>query len=315
MITYDQLMAGVPASAPHRPLLEALYVTKKWITEPMLKSLEPVDVPAYLREVEELWAVASRMKGQPTDRAIAQLLSGLTFDSDTFLRLQIEFAKTGELKSSDFDAVNAAVYSSPEKMAAYLDGLLCTYIAWPNHYRLMRYYRDRYLTTGTGGACLEIGPGHGWLARAQLLSNPANVLTGIDISPSSVAYTTGVLKASGIADERFKVFIADCRKGLPDGSPTFDRVVIAEVIEHLDDPDTILKSAVSHAHAGTTFFVTTTVNIEAIDHIYLFRELEEVRDMMRRCGLRIIDELDMPLTMKLKMAKPMYEVALICTKA
>ncbi|MFO0827692.1 MAG: class I SAM-dependent methyltransferase [Phycisphaerales bacterium] len=315
MVTYDDLLAHAPKDAPYRPLLEALFVGKRWITEPMLKSLDPSEITTYLNEVAQIWSAASGMKGLPADQAVAQLVGGLLFDSDTFLRLQIEFAKTGELKSKDFDAVNAAVYSSPEKMAQYLDGLLVTYIGWPNHYRLWRYYVERYLPRGTYGACLEIGPGHGWLARGQLMANPKNRLTGLDISPSSVAYTSGILKASGIAADRFSLSIADCRKGLPHGSPTYDRVVIAEVIEHLDDPDTLLRSAVAHAHAETMFFITTTVNIEAIDHIYLFRDLEEVRAMMRRCGLEIVDELDLPLSMKLKMERPMFEVAVICKKA
>lgn len=318
MITYEAMLERAPKDADYLPLLEALYVRKRWITEPMLKSLEEPMLDEYLAEVASIWRVVKKMKSLPPEQAIEQLVSGLVFDSDSFLRLQIQFAKSGELKSKDFDAVNAAVYSSAEKMAHYLDGLLLTYIAWPNHYRLLRYYKEKYLAHGPYGHCLEIGPGHGWLALNQLLASPKNTLRGLDISPHSIAYTRGVLESAGVAGGRYTLEIADCRKGLPSSTlppgGKFDRVVIAEVIEHLDDPDTILKSTVQHGHADTLYFITTTVNIEAIDHIYLFRSLQEVRDMMDRCGLRIVDELDMPLQMKLKMEAEMFEVALVCKK-
>ena len=65
------------------------------------------------------------------------------------------------------------------------------------------------------------------------------------------------------------------------------------------------------------FFITTVVNLEAVDHIFLFRKLQEVRDFCEKtCGLRIVDELDMPLKMNLKdMKDEAFEVAVVCRKA
>jgi len=238
----------------------------------------------------------------------------LQFHSIEFLKLQLQFAKKGEYRSSDYDAVYKEVYNAPQVMQRYLDGLLLTYVAWPNHYRLLKYYQQNYLTQGPYGMCLEIGPGHGWLALQQLKANPANRLLGLDISSSSVQYTNSVLKAAGVSPQRYSVREHNALTGI-DGSDRFDRVVIAEVIEHLPNPAELLKLAVSRSHKDTLFCITTVVNIEAVDHIYLFRELHEIADLLGSCGLKIVHELDLPLKMNLQLPKPAYEVAVICNPA
>src|SRR5262249_2330056 len=158
------------------------------------------------------------------------------------------------------------------------------------------------------------GPGHGWLALQQLKANRANRLIAIDISPHSVEYTRAVLQAAGVDQTRYDIRQVKAEEGLK-GLGAFDRIVMAEVIEHLATPQQVLSDALPHAHRDTLFFITTVVNIEAVDHIYLFRELQEVRQLLESCKLTIVDELDLPLKLNLPMPKPAYEVALICRLA
>lgn len=318
MLTYEQIVAALPAGFSSRSLLDAMYLKNQWLTKPMLEALEPGMLPAYLREVEDIWTVMRKMRPDQTeDERLAEAIKGLQFHSMEFLKLQIEFAKTGEYKSSDYDTVFKEVYSNAEVMQKYLDGLLLTYIAWPNHYRLLNWYRDAYLAKAPPGECLEIGPGHGWLALCQLRSHASNRFLGLDISPHSVAYSRGCLKAAGIDQSRWKVLEVDAQKGIAGHEKPFDRVVIAEVIEHLANPEVIVEAALKHSKPDALFFITTVVNLEAVDHIYLFRQLQEVRDFCeKKCGLKILDELDMPLKMNLKdMKDEAYEVALVCRRA
>lgn len=313
-ITYADLVSALPKDATCAALLKALYLDKSWILKPMLEALTLEMLPAYLKDVEDIWTVMRNSKPSTTDvDRLAEGMKGLTFHSMEFLKRQIEFAKTGEYKASDYDEVYRDVYSNEVVMAQYLDGLLLTYIAWPNHYRLLNWYRDAYLSRAPAGECLEIGPGHGWLALWQLRSNHANQFLGLDISPHSVAYSRAIIGAGGVRSERWRVLECDAQKGIVNHSKRFDRVVIAEVIEHLDHPEVVVNLAREHSHSGTLFFITTVVNIEAVDHIHLFRSLDEVRDFCRdKCGLEIVDELDLPLKMKLQMSGEAYEVALIC---
>ena len=318
MLTYDQIAAATPPGFSSRNLLEGMYLRNSWLTKPMLEALEPGMLPAYLREVEDIWTVMRKMRPDQTeDQRLTEAMKGLQFHSMEFLKRQIEFAKTGEYKASDYETVYNEVYNNASVMQNYLDGLLLTYIAWPNHYKLLNWYRDAYLAKAPAGECLEIGPGHGWLALLQLRSNPANRFLGLDISPHSVAYTRGCLTSAGISPERWKVLEVDAQKGIAGHEKPFDRVVIAEVIEHLAQPQIIVEAAKAHSKPDALFFITTVVNLEAVDHIFLFRKLQEVRDFCEKtCGLRIVDELDMPLKMNLKdMKDEAFEVAVVCRKA
>lgn len=317
MVTFDDITRALPAGSRCGDLLRAMYVDKAWILKPMLEFLEPAMLPAYLKEVEDIWMVMRTMRpGTPEKQRLDEGMKGLAFHSMEFLKRQIEFAKTGEYKASDYDTVYKEVYSNEAVMAQYLDGLLLTYIAWPNHYRLLNWYREAYLAKAKPGECLEIGPGHGWLALWQLRSSAANRFLGLDISPHSVAYTRGVLAAAGIESSRWQVLEQDAQKGIAAHEKPFDRVVIAEVIEHLAKPEIIVNAARDRSHKDTLFFITTVVNLEAVDHIHLFRSLQEVRDFCTgKCGLAIVDELDMPLKMNLKMEDEAYEVALVCRSA
>ena len=313
-VRFEEILSALPAGATCEPLLRSMYLDKSWILKPMLESLTSAGLRDYVAEVEDIWSVMRAARPATTEsERLAEGMRGLAFHSMEFLKRQIEFAKTGEYRASDYAEVYRDVYSNEAVMAQYLDGLLLTYVAWPNHYRLLKWYRDAYLAAARPGECLEIGPGHGWLALWQLRSSPANRFLGLDISPHSVAYSRSILSAGGIAADRWSVLERDARQGIESHPRPFDRVVIAEVIEHLEHPELIVNAARQHSHKDTLFFITTVVNIEAVDHIHLFRSLGEVRAFCTdKCQLEVVDELDWPLKMNLKMDGDPFEVALIC---
>ena len=314
MITFEAIERRIPPSAAYAPLLHALYVRNEWLLRAMLEALDESELPAYLADVERIWNTLHALHPIDPAERVSEVIKGLQFHSMEFLKLQIQFAKTGQYRSADAAVIEREIYQVGSKMQQYLDGLLLTYIAWPNHYRLLRWYRQAYLQTGPYGRCLEIGPGHGFLALEQLLVSERNTLTARDLSPHSVEYTRNVLRVNGIPEARYDVRQTNAQKGLDTDIPSFDRIVIAEVLEHVQDPLGIMRSLAERAHAQTLFFVTTVVNIEAPDHIYLFRSLDEVRDLLRRADLHVVDELDLPLKMNLTLKEPAYEVAVVCRK-
>lgn len=321
MVTYTDIAAALdatPGAGASRPILEALYTRNEWLLKPMLAYLEPAMLPDYVRLADEVWSTMRAISPLPEAERVAQAVRGLQFHSMEFLKLQMQFAKAGaaEYKAKDYDKVFAEVYGNASTMQQYLDGLLLTYISWPNHHRLLRWYIERYTRVAAPGKCLEIGPGHGWLALEQVRSNPANTLLGLDISPHSVAYTNAVLGAAGPGVRgRYRVIETDAQKELAGVAEPFQRIVVAEVIEHLPDPGAMLRMLARHATRETLWFITTVVNIEAPDHLFLFRSLEEVREFFTGCGLAIVEELDLELKMSIKLPAPAFETAYVCRLA
>ena len=312
MISFDALERSIPSGAEYAPLLGVLCGENKWMFRPMLEMLTESMLPEYFREVADIWRTLQAIRSTPPQQRIAEVVGGLQFHSLEFLKRQVQFAKTGHYQSCDADEIYREIYHVDERMWRYLDGLLLSYVAWPNHYRMLKWYRDAYLRQGPFGRCLEIGPGHGFLALEQLRASGHNSLTALDISPHSVDYTRAVLKAHAISPSRYDVRVANAQNGLETDIACFDRIVLAEVIEHVTDPSEIVRSLVKRAHPETVFFVTTVVNVDAPDHIYLFRTLQEVRGLLDDCSLTITDELHLPLKMNLRLDEPPYEVAFVC---
>lgn len=311
MITAEELLEHVAGDETIVGLLEALYIGNQRLLTSMLGMLRAGQIMEYLDTVRAIWRVLSAMGRDSQTARLKEAVAGLQFHSIDFLRRQAAFVRTGDYQAEDAQAVYEEVYCSESVMREYLDGLLLTYIAWPNHYRLLQFYRNRYLSKGPRGRCLEIGPGHGFLALLQLQADNGNTLLGVDISPHSVAFSDELLTVAGIDRARFEICEGDATNDFAGVTGPFDRIVVAEVIEHVEQPQTLLRSAVKHSHPETLLFLSTVVNIEAIDHLYLYRSLDEVREMIDECGLAIVEELDLPLEFADAPAES-FEVALVC---
>ncbi|MCH8822019.1 MAG: class I SAM-dependent methyltransferase [Planctomycetes bacterium] len=311
IVSVEALLESAADDPTISTLLEALFIGNQRLLTPMLQMLRPEMIDEYLDSARVIWNAISAMSDQDPSTRLDEIIKGLQFHSVDFLRRQVAFARTGDYQAEDAQTVYEEVYHSASVMKEYLDGLLLTYIAWPNHYRLLQFYRDSYLAQGPSGRCLEVGPGHGFLALLQIQSHEDNTLLGIDISPYSVAYSKECLAAAGVDGSRFEIRLGDATDNYANVTECFDRIVMAEVLEHVEQPQTLLRSAVKCSHDQTLIFLSTVVNIEAIDHLYLYRSIEEVRQMIDDCGLTIVEELDMPLEFASE-ASESYEVALIC---
>jgi len=70
----------------------------------------------------------------------------------------------------------------------------------------------------------------------------------------------------------------------------FDFITIGEVLEHLENPSALLQRAADLLKENGTLFITTPANAPTIDHIYLFRNAEDIRRLIRDAGLTVETE-------------------------
>ncbi len=59
-----------------------------------------------------------------------------------FLKEQIRFRKSGVYRINDASVAQQEVYSDLKVMRYYMVGLLLSYLFWPNHYKLFRFFRE-----------------------------------------------------------------------------------------------------------------------------------------------------------------------------
>lgn len=106
-------------------------------------------------------------------------------------------------------------------------------------YTLAKFFSSfysMYLRTGAQSV-LEVGCGEGFILDALAKRELDKDMVGVDISPDAVQI------ASNISAATIKYA---CAKGqnLPFTDNSFDLVIMSEVLEHVDEPEKILKEAI-----------------------------------------------------------------------
>jgi 2-polyprenyl-3-methyl-5-hydroxy-6-metoxy-1,4-benzoquinol methylase len=223
----------------------------------------------------------------------------ISFD---FLRLQSRFLKSGRYKRDDAEALIRDLYRNSEKMEGYyLDGLFLTYAFWPNHAQILRFYQESFLAAQkSDGPLLEVGIGHGLMALLTLRNLAGITLTGLDVSPAALVYAQRLLSRHGISANGYSLHEVDVMNeedmasvSTPEGG--WSGAICCEVVEHVMNPRALLTRIYAMLRPGAQFFMTTVVNIEAEDHVYLFENSEQIRELTAKCGFNTEKELILTL--------------------
>ena len=197
----------------------------------------------------------------------------------------IEFSRSGKYTSSTFDEVNARVYARPETMEYYMHGLIMSQFLWKHHYQMVEFF------TGTlpgykrsTKSYLEIGVGHGYyLSKALEILDAQTEFTVVDISETSIALAKNFVNDEWVNYNLQNIYDYD-------SSNKFDFITLGEVLEHVEDPLQLLLKINDLLSDNGTLFFTTPTNAPAIDHIYLFNNVDEIRDLAKAAGFKIESE-------------------------
>lgn len=230
--------------------------------------------------------------------SLTQVCADYRFLCDRLMEEELHFRRHGVYRLVRFQDALDQVYANAEFMKRYMNFLLISYVLWDNHARAIAHFEKDYLPAlPPGTAHLEIGPGHGLLLN--LAANSARVasVTGWDISRTSIERARGCLAAMGnqrrvdlVEQDLFAASSAESE------ASRYGSVVLAEILEHLEDPVAALKAVARRMHPGARLWVHVPINSPAPDHIYLLRTPEEAVDLVRAGGFEPIDAAFFPMT-------------------
>lgn len=210
---------------------------------------------------------------------------------DTF-REQVYFRRHGHYRYRTYDEVANSVYHHPEYMNQYMYGLALSTFLWPNHLAMYRFFIDT-LPKQRAGRYLEVGPGHGFYFMQAMHHSQYDFFQGVDISATSVEMTNSILASKDFAKSpNYLITQSDFFKW--DSQKKFDCLVMAEVLEHVEQPLAFLQQLHLLANNGAHVFITTCINAPAIDHIYLYPNIESLRLQINESGFSIRNELVIP---------------------
>jgi SAM-dependent methyltransferase len=247
--------------------------------------------PEYASVVETPLRLINHLSGGSPDAA-EQACRGYISFCNTFFEKQIDFMRTQQYRASDYEQINADVYQNVDYMSRiYYPALLLSYLFSSNYFALYRNFRERFIPMAqqAKGFSCEIGIGHGLLSASLLASIPGLAGCGIDISPVAVEVTERVSSFFRLL-RPIVTQVADATQSIPlEDGRAYPVMICAEVLEHLPDPAKILRNIHTALAQDGILFLTASVNMESVDHLYLFHSDDEVVQMVEDCGFQVID--------------------------
>lgn len=207
---------------------------------------------------------------------------------------QVKFMRTGEYPVSKTSDAIEHVYNDEQEMLSYMIGLALSQYLWSTHYEMFNHLKEELKKNANDiKNYLEIGPGHGlFLKNAIDILNKDTKMTAIDISPVSLEVSKSIIQYF-YPNKNIEFINEDMLK--LDLDSNCDFIVMGEVIEHVETPELLLKKISKLLSENGKAFLSTCVNCPAIDHIYHFHTVEEIREMFEKCGLEIISEKVLPV--------------------
>ena len=208
-----------------------------------------------------------------------QMLADFNFES-------VQFLKTGEYTSKSFEEVKERVYDNPDVMEYYMHGLLMSQFLLKQHYDILLWF-NRIIGKNNKNIenYLEVGGGHGlYISEAiKIIGSNANYDL-VDISKSSIEIAEKM-----IADDKVKMILSDVFEYFP--AKKYDFITMGEVLEHVEEPIKLLQKLHALLSDNGKLIITTPTNAPAIDHIYLFKNADDIREVISEAGFNIEEEL------------------------
>jgi 2-polyprenyl-3-methyl-5-hydroxy-6-metoxy-1,4-benzoquinol methylase len=203
-----------------------------------------------------------------------------------FMYEQLRFSETGKYSSTSFEEVNKRVYNNPEVMDYFMNGLLLSQVLWKHHYSIFSFFSQNFPKYKNNiYNYLEIGGGHGlFISEAINVLGNNTKFTLVDISPTSIEVSKKFIGAHPVEYVLSDIFKYET-------NTKYNFITMGEVIEHVEDPVALLNKLKELLAPNGVIFMTTPTNAPSIDHIYLFRNAQEVIDIIQKAGLEVIEDI------------------------
>lgn len=220
--------------------------------------------------------------GSDWNKYFKNVFNLLELDID-FLKLQALLEKTGKYKYSSLNEVKKYAFGREKEGADYIWGLYFSQIFWKTHRKVFDFFDKNFVKKSEkNGNCLEIPSGSGIFLSHFLSDNKNWKGVAIDISQNAIMITKKILDLNGVTAGRTQVVKKDFLKFKSEKK--FDKIICGEFLEHTEDPVKILLKIKSLLADNGEVFLTTVAWTAGIDHIYLYKNVEEIKKHVLESG-------------------------------
>lgn len=209
-----------------------------------------------------------------------------------FLKEQIRFRKTGKYRIEDAAIARTEVYNDTTVMRYYMVGLLISYLFWPNHFELYNFFINN-LPENEIKSYLEVGVGHGLFTSTMLKKYGGISATIVEISETSISTAKEVFKAFRIDKSKIQFMHQDFLKANL-GKNVFEYIIMGEVLEHVNNATAFMEHTKKLLADDGSLYISTAANSPALDHVFHFHNVKEIRDLFHKTGFAIVSDLALP---------------------
>ena len=265
--------------------------------------------PLQKKKLESFLSSKSPLFFKEADRFIVDYSSylesqNISFDYaiDAYLKMckdmiksQIYFMKTDKYPMDSQEQAFEAIYNSKKEMQSYMVGLALSQYLWRTHHEMFNHLKDALqINKKNIYSYLEIGPGHGLFFKEAIktIGNDCKY-TAIDISDISLDLTKSIISFFKLNNNNIVYINKDMVK--IKNTDSFDFIVMGEVLEHVEDPEILLKKLNTLLHKNGQAFISTCVDCPTIDHVFHFKSISEIQDMVIKSKFDIVSEKILPV--------------------
>jgi len=247
----------------------------------------------YYLSSEELLRIMMRMTGGK--EGLMKSLDSLVQVSRGMMLSQARLKMNGKYEFSSFEEVNANFYQNKDVIIGHMDALLISQVFWPNHYKFGQFFIYLSDLTNSSSKVLDIPSGDGIFSYYLSKCFSFKELHCVDISSYCIDYTKKFLEASNLGTDKIYYMVKDVFDFSE--SEVYDFIVCGELLEHVENPERLLGKLKTLTNNDGRIFLTTAIFSASEDHIYLFNNVDEVRDMINNHFV-IESELILPSSLK-----------------
>lgn len=205
---------------------------------------------------------------------------------------QYYFIKNRHYRYSNNKEVNSFFYQNSDYMEYYMKGLAISTYLLESHRKCREWFYRKIINLSNGEYWLDVGVGHGEYFQIAIQNTDYKHYLGIDISPSCVLMCREMIEQRVVKGTK-DIDVKEQDFFKYDG-PICDAVVLGEILEHVEEPRFFLEKVHEITHENSFIYITTVVNCPQKDHIYLFRNIEEIEDLYLKTGFKVCDRLIYP---------------------
>lgn len=220
---------------------------------------------------QDIFKIYKRTFGK--DRLKNALINLRRYNTE-FLLGQSRLNRNKEYEKNNERELHTQFYSNKLFMEFYNDSLFISYSFWKNHNSMLKYFirSVKHLRPKT---VLDVPCGSGVYTHylTKTIKTKPNIVC-VDASKHSLQYS----KSLNNNIQHISFFKKDYR----DISGTYDLIICGELLEHLEDPEELLRFLYERLSKNGKIFLTTALFCYAHDHIYMFRDVNQVRSMLKK---------------------------------